>query len=385
MMRFNINKLQFFTSLLLMAFNSNVLAQTDSVDYQTSQEKKTLSYSYLNIEDYDMKIMYKLIPPIWSGYYGFFGGSISVETKFSRRFSLETGYRLPTHGFHTIFGNVRYYHKQKSSDKPDNLVGSNFMFGLSQYLPDNALSNYIYNDFQRNDFLITTGYGYQGKIGKFGFYNAYALINYSANTGSLSGSMTMNVGLGYGKTSRPSVENLTHFMSEDKRGLLKLSNFGFIYNRAQKGVNIGIDYERKIWKDLTFNTNLYGSIGVYNFISLGEVYEYKNQVITSDIELRYYYNKVRRFRQGKTVRSFTGSYLLLGVEDFFTLSNLPSNYFQPSFTLDQPLFKYPGYYFGSGFQQRIGKNGFVDFNLKAGYHSFYGFDVRSDVKIGLSF
>jgi hypothetical protein len=109
----------------------------------------------------------------------------------------------------------------------------------------------------------------------------------------------------------------------------------------------------------------------------------------SDFGMRYYYNKNSRIKKGKNTNGFSSNYFSMSLLAFD--GSYTSRSFQGS-----PIYYLPGPsvgpYGGYGIQRRLGKVGFVDWSLQAGFahlaisESVYGYgilNVKSTLRIGL--
>lgn len=343
-------------------------------------------YKYLNIEDYEMKLMFKVVQPSYNKYYGISGGNLSIEAKLSPSFSFEGGYVIPSHEFHSVFGRFRYYvNKSKKSGGINNLVGSHFLVGAKKAFEPKR--EYIaYQGIYPNDLELTAGYGYQGKVGRFGYYNALAVVNYGLDRKLAYGALRIDAGFGYGAARRPK-ESEKAFgpisAYQRKLGLLKLSNIGFSWGAHQKEAGIEVAYERLLWKDLAVEGILRGSFGRLEYSlreRISRTYEYST--LSADVNLKYYYNKKKRLARGKLSAPFSGPYVLIGITDSDDNNLL---IYPDGFGSKRGVFDQITYRAAWGYQQPIGKYGFIDINIGPSFNADQGFDIITHLKIGLRF
>ncbi|TRX60726.1 hypothetical protein FNH22_06690 [Fulvivirga sp. M361] len=364
-------------------------AQEEQVKDSTIVDKSwRSSYSYLNIADYEMKIMFKIMQPRYNMYNGIVGGNLSIESKLSPSISLETGYIVPSHDFHTVFGRLRYYTKKsKGSGGVNNFIGSHFLVGVDKFFERRNDYNIVYRSIYPNDLQFNLGYGYQGKVGRYGYYNVLAVVNYGVDRKTAYGLLRVDAGFGYGiarKSKNASAVTEPLPFIHTKRGLFKASNIGFALGEEHKGAGIELAYERSVWGDMTIEGSLFGAFGEYNYTLEGVDQKVRYDWIVADVNLRYYYNRKKRLSRGKIDRDFCGPYLLMGVSESLgsrdpTRFIMISPYYGDSFS-GQPIYR-----MGWGYQQQIGKHAFIDFNLGPSYNTNTGFEAFSNLKIGLSF
>ncbi|MEM7107714.1 MAG: hypothetical protein AAF519_05760 [Bacteroidota bacterium] len=365
------------------------LAQEEQVlESISSAEFKRVPYSYLNIEDYEMKLMFKARQPIYNQYEGISGGNLSIEAKLSRSFSFEGGYIIPAREFHSVFGRLRYYvKKSKKSGGINNLVGSHFLLGAKKSYEVRE-NHTVYQGIYPNDLELAVGYGYQGKVGRFGYYNALAQIYYSLDRKTTYGALRIDAGFGYGVAHRPEKSHKVlnpASLEPRKLGLLKISNIGFSWGDEQQGLGLELAYERLLWKDLTIEGSFTGSLGklrVPYFDGTRSTFEFRR--FFTDLNVRYYYNQKKRLRLGKISGSFGGPYILVGIDNIFNNSDQNIFLAEPR-NFDRSFFHEITYKVAWGYQQPIGQRGFVDFNIGPYFNQDYGFHVATDVNIGLRF
>lgn len=377
--------------IILIVFCKDVYAQQEQIQdsIMVDDREERWSYKYLDVNDFEQKLIFKIAQPLGnSADYGFTSpGKISLEAKLSPIFSIEGGYIFSDLSQDAFFGDIRYYfNKNRKSGGINNFVGTYLMVGLNRYFGQDDNINY-YPGLNSNIFHVGTGY--QGKVGKYGYYNATALVNYNQERKTVSFSVGADVGFGYGRLRKPlGVHDEFKIAPSliNKRAIFKVSDLGFYYGETQKGIGINIGYEVILLRGLTLFGLLQSgaSEGRISNFSTTETVFYKTARLRSDLELRYYYNQKSRLKRGKNGSSFNGPYVMMGIDRFYS-SHDRLNFFLNNEPSKDRFFNQSIYKLAWGYQQLIGKRGFIDFNIGPGYNLDDGIDLYSNVKIGLRF
>lgn len=180
-------------------------------------------------------------------------------------------------------------------------------------------------------------------------------------------------------------------------------------NSIGGGVNTDISIEQKIYPSISvlfgFDSQLSAS-RIFSDARAASNYEYRSLAISSSakVSVRYYYSMARRIKEGKTASNLSGTYLAIQADrpvmGYFRgrRYDAVSGGFQTELS-KQPLWSLdsPSYGLLWGFQQRLGKRGYVDLNVGPaltihGYSTpFYSntystksFSLRLNAVIGLA-
>lgn len=107
-----------------------------------------------------------------------------------------------------------------------------------------------------------------------------------------------------------------------------------------------------------------------------------------DVALRYYYSLPRRIRQGKSANNLSANYFSVQFDNTwsgsggrFVVSNQPAYFDQQTRRSSQVLLLY-------GIQRRLGRHGYVDFNLGGAYRpgrTYNRVGLNSNISIGFAF
>jgi hypothetical protein len=142
----------------------------------------------------------------------------------------------------------------------------------------------------------------------------------------------------------------------DEKSLIKLDVIPFFNYGA------GVGYERRLGNaNSPFSFYTYGEAYADN-ITTSKYASLKNYLnsfrVLANTGVRYYYNKNSRIRKGKNANSFSSNYFGLNVYgDYATSGN--REYGSKSYAGASGV--------NYGIQRRLGKIGFIDWNVEAGY------------------
>jgi hypothetical protein len=192
-------------------------------------------------------------------------------------------------------------------------------------------------------------------------------------------------------------------------GLPNSVSFSQSINSIGGGINTDISIERKIYPSISvlfgFDSQLSAS-RLFAGPHAASNYDYRSLSINSSakVAIRYYYSMARRIKEGKTASNLSGTYLSFQADrpvlGYFRgrRYDAVSGGFQTELR-KQPLWSMdsPSYVLLWGFQQRLGKRGYVDLNVGPaltvyGYSTpFYSFtysksafSLRLNAVIGLA-
>lgn len=192
-------------------------------------------------------------------------------------------------------------------------------------------------------------------------------------------------------------------------GLPNSVNFSQSIHSIGGGINTDVSIERKVYPSISvlfgFDSQLSAS-RLFAGPRAGSNYDYRSLAIGSSakVAVRYYYSMARRIKEGKTASNLSGTYLAIQADRPILgyvrgrRYDAVSGGFQTELS-NQPLWSLdsPSYGLLWGFQQRLGKRGYVDLNTGPaltvhGYSTpFYAntfskssFSLRLNAVIGLA-
>ena len=390
------NLVRFFVLILviLVMVSLRVYAQEDSVytsTYSTSKEsfRKEKRFRYLDQTLFERKTLYKLRVEVGQ----LSPDRLSVERKLWPSSSIEVGWGIPKNSTSSVFGQFRYYPSKRqnapeSRKKINNFTGNYFKIGGTRVF-DTAPSEF----FDRSFSYYGVGFGHQHKVGKWGFFDISANLQYITGRyltdDILQFSLQLDVGPAYGKSRGESYgdeDKFDDFKSSyvPKNHLIKVSNPFLGISKNFAGLGMSLSYEQKVTPNISVNSRVNFGVSTQNIFSFNqpnEEIEFRSLSSGLDLELRYYYSRNKRLQKGADVRDFSGPYFAAGARNLYLVRDskvlkgeVPS--FNQRFFGDFNGFDFAQYEVTWGIQKRIGTRGFLNLGASVVYDSF---DQRIDL------
>ena len=249
------------------------------------------------------------------------------------------------------------------------------------------------------------------------FYLAIWFVGASVVAQAQSDSARMEYKTEDENISRSEIQRLFRYLTRanvEETTLIKIGGLPNSVNLSQSinsiggGINTDISIERKIYPSISVLFGFDSQLSASRFFSGKHAittYDSRNFVISSSakVAIRYYYSMARRIKEGKAATNLSGTYLSIQADrpvlgysrfrqyDAGTGGFRTERFKQPLWSLDLP-----SYVLLWGFQQRLGKRGYVDLNagpaltVYGNRTSFYmntysqrSFSLRLNAVIGL--
>jgi hypothetical protein len=218
--------------------------------------------------------------------------------------------------------------------------------------------------------------------------------------------------------SRSEIQRLFRYITRanvEETTLIKIGGLPSSVNLSQSvnsiggGINTDISIERKIYPSVSVLFGFDSQLSASRFFSGKHAIttqDFRNFAVSSSakVAVRYYYSMARRIKEGKAASNLSGTYLslqadrpVLGYTRIRQFNGASGGFRtelfkQPLWSLDMP-----SYVLLWGFQQRLGKRGYVDLNagpaltIYGNRTSFYmntysqkAFSLRLNAVIGLA-
>ncbi|TAG22329.1 MAG: hypothetical protein EAZ32_03265 [Cytophagia bacterium] len=383
--------LTFYSTLCIL---NSTLAQTDSLRY--TQESGTLKEQRF-IDRYDYVFMTKE-PTKWMLKAGYSSGGtmsgqfVQYENKLSPSFSVGLGAYFERSINSGFFGEIRWYYEMKkriAENKSANNFSGNYFGFFSAY---NTTNQQIINLYQshpvgaRQSFEIR--WGLQRRFFNHGFadlgislggissqkldynYPVTAVLNSGIKANFfLQTNWRMGVAWGDFKPSKniPTCEILRCY--DTQKDLLKIAWPSITLGFNQFNLNMSIAYEHKLGKT-PFSLNLQTDFRINGFVmndinfvvqnnptqtEKGNILSV-NSRLSNTLQPRFYLNHRRRLLEGK--EGLWGWYLAASLSHIYSNSSMKFN----SSYQDNRTYSYLTLGPTAGFQQKIFKHGYLDFN-----------------------
>jgi hypothetical protein len=362
-------------------------AQTDSLRY--SQESGTLKEQRF-IDRYDYVFMTKE-PTKWMVKAGVlssstFGGLVAgAEYKLSPSFSVGGGafFRSASSTFGTDagwFGELRYYYNMKKriaeAKSANNFSGNYFGIAYSSLFKQvRAPVPY----FSRIDFSPTLPFARALEV-RWGmqrrFFN-HGIVDFGISGGLRSGleagtfeiaeymiQTNWGIGLAFGDFKRKKLPPLCDVLKcyDTQKSLWKLAWPDIFIGYNSQSVSTSFAYERQIGSS-AFSLNLQNDLSLTNQYDIYYIYgaRFKINSVTY-LQPRFYLGRQKRSQRAHNAASISGAYL--GISLIHAYERINSNLFYGA----QNFVPYHAFELGPtvGYQQKIFKNGYLDFGLTVG-------------------
>ena len=314
---------------------------------------------------------------------------ISIERKLTPAISAEVGWVVPHGPKHNGYLNLRYYFAKRPNSKnkyesANNFTGDYLSVGVLRSFKWRPKNHFFYepNEGRYGTNTFSLGIGRQEKLGRFGFVDMGAAVEYNHFDKSLQVGLKLKSGLAWGPSRLidPDSEGLGQTNTyEEERGLFKVGMPSISLRNGQLIASIHAEYELALMRDVS----LVAGLNMHYFHqSSGEISIFGNALdVNSDMAVRYYYNTRKKLNRNKTLRSFEGNYVSLKMSNVIRYYHRGFNTFPTTATLN--VVKDPKISLLWGVQERIGKKGFLNFEVGPSYDTRYGFGIDGRISAGL--
>ncbi|UII24965.1 hypothetical protein LVD15_16825 [Fulvivirga maritima] len=373
-------------------------AQSDSTAVDYSMElvsakslKEGKKYKYIDRQFIPEKHMFRV---------GFMNGDYWVTTGMFAEYERKIGIKSAVYGgftswrteYYALHGGYKFFYNQKrkvkNNEQANNLVGSFVSAQVSHQLTSTPRT-YPDND---NTKLTTYSlyWGLQKRLGRYGYLELRVGPSYTPGSRAMSFGASQSItpsrwdfdaqvklGLAIGNKVRE--EELIERYSKD------FANQKFIEQKEEKTMfKVGLNYislndieysmsnnvavEQKILPPLS----VLAAANITHRVNLNgnDYWRGRKVSISYDLGIRYYYNLMKKMKQGRNGNNFSGAYVGLAARELFDTGG---SYFGD-----------PEPYLGVhwGMQRTLGKMGYIDFNFEISVQDG-NIDIDDNLTIGL--
>ncbi|MEL7002127.1 MAG: hypothetical protein AAFN93_05235 [Bacteroidota bacterium] len=386
-----------------MSQQDSVVVTTDTVD--NGEFRKGKRYRYIDHSLFPRKTLFKYGVEVGS----FTPDRLSVEHKITPSVSFELGWFVPRDERTGVFTQLRYYVSKRknapdSERKVDNFSGNYFSISADRSVAIRTNNNKaFFSNIDYNSNTYSVSFGRQHKVGKWGFFDLSANLEYINYSRILEDRfqfvLKLRGGAAYGRTKGSNYlleDKFSDFKTEYRREkyLFKLSNPSLGISRNQIGGGFTFGVERRLLNEFSLISNI--SIGASSFENIqisqpSEELKFNLYSANLGLELRYYYGHNKRLRKGSDFRPFSGTYIGIGLNSLYTVRRFDfmsgEEPTMSQFWGDINGTDFLEYKLNWGMQKRVGKRIFLDMSFGITYDTFYDnlylYNVNSSVGITL--